>query len=236
MNLTLSFRVLSFILAVLLVSSCESDEVSGIVQLKDHEYMPLKGGLYHIYAVTETEYVNGPEGESTNYQLKFEIIDSIPAANGYFTYVIQRSARPSTDQPWIPAETWSALFNEREAIVQEGNISFVKLALPLSADRSWDGNRYNAYGEEMYTVGLFAQPLRIGNTNFTDAIEVIQKNETDPIVGNDVRTEIYVRGIGLVSRRVETIVYCSNSQSCIGQQIIESGVIKEQVLIEHGRL
>lgn len=236
MNLKLSFRGLSYILAVLLAISCESEDKEGIVQLKDHEYMPLRGGLYHIYNITETEYVNGPIGESTNYQLKMEITDSIPSVNGYFIYVIQLSTRSSTDQEWVPSETWSALFNEREAIVQEGNISYVKLALPLAQDRTWNGNIYNAYGQENYTIGLYAQPLRLGNLNFTDAIEVIQKNETDPIVGNDVRSEIYVRGVGLVSRKVETIVYCSNNQSCIGQQIIESGVNREQVLIEYGSL
>jgi hypothetical protein len=236
MNLKLSFRGLSFILAILLAISCESDEMEGIVQLKDHEYMPLHGGLYHIYAITETEYINGPAGESKSYQLRMEITDSLPSTNGYFTYVIQLSTRSSADQAWVPSETWSALFNEREAIVQEGNTSFVKLALPLAEDRTWNGNIYNAFGQENYTIGLYAQPLGVGNLNFTDAIEVIQKNETDPIVGNDVRNEIYVRGVGLVSRKVETIVYCSNNQSCIGQQIIESGVIKEQVLIEYGRL
>jgi hypothetical protein len=235
MNLKLSFRGLSFMLAVLLVS-CESADVEDIVRLKDHEYMPLHGRLYHIYAITETEYVNGPEGESTTYQLKTEIIDSIASTNGYFTYVMQLSTRISADQPWVPSETWSAMFNEREVIVQEGNISYVKLALPLTEDRTWDGNVYNAYGEEIYKLGLFAQPLRVGNLNFTDVIEVIQKDETDLIVGNDVRSETYARGVGLVHRKVETTVYCSNSQSCIGQQIIESGVIKEQVLLEYGRL
>lgn len=223
-------------LALSLFISCESDDMEGVVQLKDHEYMPLHRGLYHIYAITETEYVNGPEGETTNYHLKIEIADSILSANGYYTYVMQLSTRISYGQDWVPTETWSAIFNEREAIVQEGNISYVKLALPLTANRTWNGNIYNAFGEEVYRIGFFAQSFSVGNVNFIDAIEVIQKNDIDPIVGNDVRKEVYVRGVGLVNRKVETVVYCSNSQSCIGQKIIESGVIKEQVLIEYGRL
>lgn len=236
MNLRLSFKGLSFVLALSLFVSCESGDVDGIVQLKDHEYMPLRGGLYYVYGVTETKYVNGPVGESTNYHLRIEIADSIRSANGYYTYAMQLSTRISYGQDWVPTETWSAIFNEREAIVQEGNISYVKLALPLTADRAWNGNIYNAFGEEVYRIGFFEQPVIFGNLNFIDAIEVIQKNDIDPIVGNDVRKEVYARGVGLVNRKVETVVYCSNSPSCIGQKIIESGIIKEQVLMEYGHL
>jgi hypothetical protein len=223
-------------MAILLATSCMSDETEGIVELKDHEYMPLQKGRYYIYAITETEYVSGPEGQTNNYQLKMEMNDSIATKGDFFTYVIQLSTRFSVDQPWVPTETWSALFNEREAIVQEGNVSFVKLAIPLTLGRIWNGNLYNNIDEEEYSLGFIGQPVRLGNLNFLDAIEVIQKNDTDPIVGNDVRKEIYARGVGLISREVETIVYCSNSQSCIGQKIIESGFVKEQVLIEYGRL
>lgn len=236
MNLRLSYRVLSVAIAFLICIACQSDEVDGVVELKDHEYMPLQGGLYFIYGITESKYVNGPDGETSDYQLKVEITDSIATNTGFFTYVMQLSTRTSADQPWEPSETWSTTFNEREAIVQEGNISYVKIALPLSPDRTWNGNIYNTKGEEIYSLGFFEQPVRVGNLNFADAIEVIQKNDTDPIVGNDVRKEVYVRGVGLVSRETETVVYCSNSQSCIGQQIIESGVVKQQVLIEYGRL
>jgi hypothetical protein len=236
MNLKLNFRGLSFMLVILLAASCMSDETEGVLVLKDHEYMPLQKGRYYIYAITETEYISGPDGETKAYQLKVEITDSIATNGDFFTYVMQLSTKSSADQTWAPAETWSAIFNEREAIVQEGNVSFVKLAIPLTVGRTWNGNLYNTLGEEVYSLGFIAQPVRLGNLNFLDAIEVIQKNDTDPIVGNDVRKEIYARGVGLISRQVETIVYCSNSQSCIGQKIIESGFVKEQVLIEYGRL
>lgn len=230
-----SFFLIYVVLLGLLVEACSSEEAEGLLQLKDHEYMPLRKGLYHIYDVSETVYVNGPEGEVNRYQLKTSITDSVPGINGYYKYIITRNTRANAAEAWRPADTWSVTFNQREAIVQEGNISFVKLALPLAANRTWNGNLYNNLGEDTYSIGFFAQAAAAGTFNFTDALEVIQSDEQDPIVGNDVRKEIYVRGVGLVKRSEQIITYCSNSAACIGKQIIESGVVKEMVLTAYGQ-
>ncbi len=235
MRLKQSFFVFYVVLAGFFFQSCSTEEAEGLLRLKDHEYMPLRKGLYHIYDVTETVYINGPEGEVTRYQVKMSITDSVPGINGYYKYIITRNTRGNTGEAWSPAETWSVTFNQREAVVQEGNINFVKLALPLTANRSWNGNVYNNLGEDLYSIGLFAQSTAIGTFNFTDAIEVIQNDDEDDIVGNDVRKEIYARGVGLVKRSEQTITYCSNTAACIGKQIIESGVVKDMVLTAYGQ-
>ncbi len=222
------------LLFALLFQQCEDDTADG-VRLKDQEYLPLSVGLYQVYQITETIYENGPEGETMQYQLKTEIVDSLAGPNGLYTYVLHRETRMTANDPWMMKDTWSITFSDTEAIVQQGNIAFVKLKLPLSLDLFWDGNRYNALGEETYTVTAFAQPLLVGDTEFDDVVEVTQNNEVDEIVGNDVRKEVYARGVGLISRTEEVITYCSNSSSCIGRQIIEQGKVSEQYLLEYGK-
>lgn len=222
------------LLFALLFQQCEEGE-GDVVRLKDQEYLPLSVGLYQVYQITETIYVNGPEGETTQYQLKTEIVDSLAGPNGSYTYVLHRATRMTANDPWTMKDTWSITFSDTEAIVQQGNTAFVKLKTPLSLDLFWNGNRYNALGEETYTVTAFAQPLLVGDREFADVVEVTQNNEVDDIVGNDVRKEAYARGVGLISRTEEVITYCSNSSLCIGQQIIEQGKVSEQFLLEYGK-
>lgn len=225
----------AWIVVMVVVQACTVDEDGVPVRLKDHEYMPLAVGVYQIYNVTETEYVNGPTGETQRYELMMEVVDSTSYVNGYYQYIIHRKTRQNADEPWIPKDTWAATFTDREAVVQEGNISFVKLVLPVSANRIWNGNLYNSLGAEEYSISLFAQPMQVGVQNFTDVVEVTHSNETDAIIGNDVRKELYARGVGLIRRSEEVVTYCSNTPNCIGEQIIQQGVVLEQVLIEYGK-
>lgn len=220
---------------LMLLVGCQADDVSGLVRLKDHEYMPLSLGVYQLYQVEETEYVNGPVGETLRYQLKMEVVDSIAYGNGFYTYIIHRQIRPDASQAWTNKDTWSATFTDREAIVQQGNVSFVKLALPLSLDVAWNGNLYNTLGEEEYVVSIFGQSMSLDADSFQDVLEVTHSNEVDDIVGNDIRKEVYARGVGLIKRTEEVVTYCSNTPSCIGEKIIEQGSTREMVLLEYGK-
>jgi hypothetical protein len=223
-----------FVVMAVLFQHCGEDEKEQIDLSKDQEYMPLVVGFYQLYDVTETVYVNGPVGEVSHYEMKTEIVDSIPELNGVYTYVIHRQVRADASQAWENKDTWSAVFSETEAIVKQGNTSFLKLVSPLSQDLFWDGNLYNSLGTEEYRVSSVGQPLVVNEVEFADVVEVTHSNEVDGIVGNDVRKEIYARGVGLVKRTEEVVVYCSQP-TCIGEKIIESGRVSEQVLLEYGK-
>ena len=198
--------------------------------------MPLMVGVYQIYDVSETIYVNGPVGELRLYQLKTEVVDSLPGAKGLFTYVISRQIRSEEDQNWVNLDTWSASFSEMEAIVQQGNTSFVKLLVPASPNLFWNGNLYNTLGEETYTITSSGNAFTIGEMEFTDVVEVTQREEVDNIVGNDIRKEVYARGVGLVKRTEEVVLYCSDADLCvIGAQEIQQGTVIEQVIVEYGK-
>jgi hypothetical protein len=186
--------------------------------------------------MSETIYVNGPVGESRRYQLKMEVIDSVAGANGTYAYVISRQTRLEGESSWTNLDTWSASFEGQEAILQEGNISYVKLTTPVSADLFWDGNRYNSKAEELYTITSSGGSLTVGDESFADVVEITHYEEIDPTVGNDIRKEVYARGVGLVKRSEEVIEYCSDEDECeIGSQVIIRGRIVEQVIISYGK-
>jgi hypothetical protein len=224
----------SLVATALLLQRCAADE-DALVLLRDHEYLPLAKGYYWEYQITETIYTNGPEGDAAAYQLRMEVMDSIPHTSGYYSYIVYRSTRSVAGTAWQYQDTWTVTFTDREAIVQQGNISFVKLALPIEEGISWDGNAYNTLGSEDYTITRRGDSFLNADLSLPDVVEVTHRDETDAIVGNDVRKEIYARGVGLVQRTEETITYCSNATTCIGQQQIETGVIRQQVLQAYGK-
>jgi hypothetical protein len=71
--------------------------------------------------------------------------------------------------------------------------------------------------------------------NFPDVVTVLQEDNQDVIVQMDFRQERYARGIGLVSKEVTLLNYCTQP-SCLGQQKIESGRVYKQQIIAYGRI
>jgi hypothetical protein len=232
-DLNFSFRFLFFGAFVALFSTCSEGERT-TASLSDAEYLPLSLGTYQIYDVTETEYVNGPIGATVQYELRTKVVDSFPGTGGHYSYIIYRETRTAPTEQWDYLDTWTATVNSREVMVQEGNTSFVKLDLPIRTGSRWNGNLYNNLGEEAYSISSFRQPATVNQLVFDDAVEVTQKDEVDDIIGNDVRKETYARGVGLINKKTETVVYCSNTPECLGEKIIQEGYVWEQTIKEYG--
>jgi hypothetical protein len=227
-------RASIIIMTGVLTISCDDD--ADEVPLADNStYIPLSKGIYQIYSVSETTFTNGPEGEVDQYELRTIVVDSFMIEPTIFQYVIHRSRRNAPQDEWTYLDTWSAVINKREAIVQEENVSFVKLALPAILNRSWNGNAYNSLGAESYTISKLEQNFALGTLSFENTVEVTQRNEVDNIIGNDIRKEIYADGVGLIYRKIETITYCSNTPDCLGNQVIEQGLKAEYIIKEYGK-
>jgi hypothetical protein len=229
----LFLRLALAMLVALFVNACDGDEQPGSID--GATYLPLSKGVYQIYFVTETKYTNGPNGDVDQYELRTLVVDSFLIAPNTFQYVIHRSRRALPGDAWMHVDTWSAVMNVREAVIQEGNTSFVKIAMPVLANRMWNGNAYNSLGEELYIITKIKEPTTIGSNSFDDTLEITQREDVDNIVGNDIRKEVYAKNVGLVYKKIETITYCSNTTSCLGKQIIEQGVVAEYSIKEYGK-
>lgn len=222
-----------FITACLLAffSSCSNNEPHPV--RSDLEYFPLKKGVYQLYQVEETQYtvVEGPVTQ--NYQLMTEVTDSFPSTGGGTTYVIYRSIRIDETDSWQYLDTWSVKANENAVVVDEGTTSYVKLAFPARTGKVWDGNFYNANGEDEYTFKSVGTTISVNATSYDDCVDIIQNDYQDPIVSVDVRREVYARGVGLVLKEVNLLNYCTDVD-CLGKQEIETGTVLKQEIIEYG--
>jgi hypothetical protein len=228
---------------LLLLLACQSREVRP--KVTGTEYFPLKTGGYWIYDVLETQIAQVGGQISVKYDLKMEIIDSLSSSDGV-TYVIQRLKRADALQPWISIDTWSARRDQFQAVMQEGNVPYVRLLFPLAEGKTWDGNALNNQGGtdrcadgsihcDSYEVTDLSKRFETTGISFEDTVTILENNEVDPIVKQDVRKSVYAKSIGMVYHEIDLLEYCTVGD-CIGKQVVENGVILKQTLKAYGGL
>jgi hypothetical protein len=229
-------------LLVLCLGACASREV--LPPFTGKEYAPLAVGMYWEYSLTTTTI--SPVGGQVNTleEIRLEVTGQTKE-DGVDKYVIQRFSRPQGTTDYSPEETWSVESDAFRYIQQEGNVPFVRLQFPLTEGKTWNGNAFNTEGGsddcgdgnftcDNYRAADLAQPFEIpGIVTYNDTVSIFEQESDDPIVGKDFRLSVYARGIGLVYREKNYLEYCTIGP-CIGQQVVENGVIERQTLLTYG--
>ena len=221
---------LIFCAAIAAVSCDSSDENPTMDSCK--QYFLLRLGQYQVYDVSEIVYTLGVP-ETLKYQLKTVIADSFPNATGGFTYVMHRSQKGYDSEDFIPLDTWSVRVGTHDVVVQEENISFVKIKLPAEKDAEWDGNLYNTLGEDDYLMEELQVPYLVNGVTFDDCLVINQNDNQDYVVSLDQRKEVYAKNTGLIYKESTLLNYCTVG-GCLGQQQVESGMIYQQTINSHG--
>lgn len=219
-------------LMVVALYGCGDDEP--MIKASDLEYFPLQTGFYQIYTIDETIYTELDPPQEFSYELKTEVVDSFANLEGGITYVMYRSTRTTENDPWVFKETWSSKTNAQYIVLVEGNISYIRIALPAFKNKEWDGNALNSLGEDIYRIESKGKSYSLSDAlEFQDALVVHQESEVNSLF-RDEREEVYARNVGLVYKKSIVLNYC-DEVPCFGQQIINDGVEYLQVLKEYGQ-
>jgi hypothetical protein len=215
----------------ILLWNCHSEDFHP--QDTGEDLMPMKVGSFITYQVQETRYTELSPVQNFAYELRVSVTDSFPNDDGTITYVLSRSKRLNSTASWQNLDTWSARSSATQMVINEQNISYVKLSYPVKNAGEWNGNKFNTLGEDDYTVTVHDQPAVYGGISFDKTTIVQEEDNDDHIVFLDQRKSVYARGVGVIYRELTQLNYCT-LDNCLGQQKINSGLIYKQEISEYG--
>lgn len=236
-------RVNRVIVLFLLFAGCQTQDT--LLKSTGTEYFPMKVGLFWEYDVVET-VISQVSGQTTElYTLRHIVTDSL-SSSGERTFIIQRSRRADANSAWSTLDTWSVRLSTFQAIMQEGNVPFVRMQFPLSEGKSWNGNSLNnltgsdacadgSFQCDNYQVVSLGKAFQTTGLSYSNSVTIVENNEDDPIVMQDVRKSVYAASVGLVYRELSQLEYCTIG-ACIGQKVVENGLVQKQTLTAHGTL
>ncbi len=220
------------LLLLLIASVVSCNETSDLgPDALGYDFYPLSVGQYRIYDVEEIRYlVTG--FDTTNYQLRETIFDSIPSLD-QTTYLLRRDIRSDAMSSWESDSVWTLARTSTYLSITENNIPFIKLTFPVTDGRNWNGNSLNTRSELTYYYQSMDNPL-IDSIGLQDHIRLIIEDIEENVTGVDLRSEVYIRGIGLVEKDYLTQKKCTSSDcgSDLGEVI--AGRSLKQTLIEIG--
>lgn len=222
--------------SVCLFQSCEESEIPN-VDLSGSGYYPLQVGNFWTYQMEQIDYLL-LGNDTSSYELRELISDSLVSSSGEVTYLISRQLWEN--EAWQTDSVWSVRKNSRSVVVTENGRAFVKLVFPVNVGESWDGNAFNNQGVQSFSYGTVASGEILSSLLDQDTALVAKTVRSDlvsPIVGTDQRSEIYVNGMGLVQKDFLVINLCTDNTKCpnnFGDTL--SGIFLSQVLIDYGKL
>jgi hypothetical protein len=183
------------------------------------EFFPLQVGSYVEYDVQEQEFALGRAPQETRYQLKELVAEKYVNVAGQTAYRLVRFRRQTATERWQTDATLTArVATNGQAIKNENGNDFVKMLFPVYEKSTWNGNAYNALGEDQYELKQLNKPWQ----TFENTATVLQQNDST-LVGQDKRLEIYAANVGLVYKEEVNVQFCSASAACVGKAQIDFG-------------
>ncbi len=241
------FRSFRVFLIVLLVSlfSCKRDEP--LVVDKKLGYFPIKEGSYIIYNVDSIKYDNFFDPvkiDTSHYQLKATIGAEYIDNQGRINHEVTISRRDADTSVWHYLKTNLILLNGNNAEIVEDNFRFISLNFPPLKGKSWKGNAYISFTDDLgcdylgdwdYEYTVVDKSESIDGVDFDSVLTVTQVDEENVICKN-VSIEKYAKNVGLVYKKQVRLTTQDANVAIPFEQRAERGHILEKKVVEYNIL
>jgi hypothetical protein len=221
-------------MAILMLLSCENSFYKIDLENAGHKFYPLEIGNYRKYKVFHIKYSFLGNHDTLHYFLKEQVAGTFTNQSGGIRYQLNRYKKMYDSLAWEFDSTWTVDMTSTNVVVVENNVPFVKLVFPILEKKKWDGNAFNVMSEELYSYENVNQSTTLSENTYNSTVKVIHNNNTDPIIGSDIRNEIYAENIGLIYKESIILHYCTDNE-CLGNMIIEQGSDYRQEIIGYGK-
>ena len=201
-------RLFCIAFALLAVAAACKKKVESVAPYTGYEYFPVRLGQQLVYRIDSITY-DGFTGrtDSVSYELMERIDTLIQDLESRPTYVVGRYVRPLRTTPWKLTGYYRANRFATTAERLESNVRYVKLAFPVVANRSWQGNQFNTDVPREFRYTAVHQPRSFGRLAFDSTASVLQIDETLEGFFKNYAAEVYATGVGMVSKTEEVLDY-----------------------------
>lgn len=225
---------LMLLLVSLLFAGCERVTIPPDLSRTGYDYSPLSLGAYRIYDTYRINYNFASDDDTLTFEYKELVSDAFLNQEGDTTFVIHKLHRQPDDAFWKLDSVSHWRQTPRQLIEHSNNKDVVRLVFPVEEGKVWDSNVYSSTKADSFRIVQLHKPFSYPEKEYEQTLTVIQRNVADTIVQQDIRHEVYAKGIGPVYRLTKYFNYCA-TQECIGQGIINSGLYQEMKLRDYGK-
>jgi hypothetical protein len=188
------------LLLILLIASCNKQEDPPEFH---YNYFDLTPGRYIEYDVMEIRHdvLLSPEHDTTIYQLRTVIGDTVIDNQGRIARKFIRYQRPDSGSSWVQTDLWTTIIDQNRAELIEENQRVIKLVFAPTLSKEWNPNSFNIYPEQSYFYRDIHDSYSVGSLFFDSTLFVIQEEmEESNLVIHKQQFEVYAKGVGLVRK------------------------------------
>ncbi len=169
-----------------------------------YDYFPIAIGTFVEYRA-DSIYHDQPNvnitgiHDTTAYYIKELIESEFMDAAGEQSLRLERYKRNTEAETWVLADVWFQKRTAANAQKVEENTRYIKLAFPLRAGITWDGNALNVLDTWQYVIDSLNVGRTFGSLTFSKTATVVQRVNSN-FVEDELAYEIYAPGVGLIYR------------------------------------
>lgn len=226
------------VLLILSFASCKEDTLEPSIEGSYLGYFPLNTGFWLEYKADSIVHLDSDDIFNIDtaiqvftFEIREEIDDGYYDAEGEWAHRITRYKRTADSLPWTFLNVWTAKINSRSAQRVEENVRFVKLGFPIERRKTWDGNAYNFFPEELYFYKDIHANSVYGGMVFDSSVTVIQNDFVSNINRID-KKEVYANQVGLIYKQQDSVGIVNLPN---GSTVILSGVEYRLEIINYKR-
>lgn len=215
------------------ILGCSSESLMPSLENAGLSYFPIQVGQFYIYEMTDIN-INLVRRDTLRYQLREYVLDSFRNQSGGISYRVQRDVDRNDGAGWQNLSMVQITVTSSQVIVNEDNLSTIKLVFPLKDGVSWDGNSFNSSFRQLFTAEFLRSPLSVKSAVYDNAVKITLADIPENLTGIDQKYDYYAPGIGLVHSDYTTLRYCT--RNCSAQFVIEGGRVLKQNLVSYGKM
>ncbi|WP_020531386.1 hypothetical protein [Flexithrix dorotheae] len=225
---------LRFISLSLILFSCQTGNIDPELISLGESFYPIAPGRFITYQVKSIQFDELKKSDTLEYQMKEIIKAPFADLSGDSIYRIEQFTRIDSSYQWKIDSVWTLKTTPSRIVKTENNIPFVKIVFPIEHKTTWDGNRFNSFGENIYSIRDLYSSFSLNNFSFDNTVKIMH-SEDSSLVAKDVRWEIYADSIGMIYKHHEVLQYLSDfNDPNYGRDSIIGGIFISKKIIDFG--